>query len=177
MEHFDAEEFLRLVEKYKVTTAQLVPTMFVRMLKLPEEVRSRYDVSSLRGAIHAAAPCPIDGQGADDRLVGADPDRVLRRHRGQRRHLSTSQRMAAANGLGRPRAWSARCSIFDEDGKELPPGETGTVYFADAPAFEYHNDPEKTAKRATTPGAGRRSATSATSTTTATSTSPTASPS
>jgi fatty-acyl-CoA synthase/long-chain acyl-CoA synthetase len=60
MESFDAEEFLKLVEKYKITQSQLVPTMFVRMLKLPEEVRKRYDVSSLKGAIHAAAPCPID---------------------------------------------------------------------------------------------------------------------
>ena len=60
MEHFDAEEFLELVEKHKITQSQLVPTMFVRMLKLPEEVRRRYDVSSLKGAIHAAAPCPVD---------------------------------------------------------------------------------------------------------------------
>src|SRR3954462_3655277 len=60
MESFDAEEFLRLVEKHKVTQSQLVPTMFVRMLKLPDELRLRYDVSSLKGAIHAAAPCPVD---------------------------------------------------------------------------------------------------------------------
>ena len=60
MEHFDAEEFLKLVEKYKATQSQLVPTMFVRMLKLPDEVRTRYNVSSLKGAIHAAAPCPVD---------------------------------------------------------------------------------------------------------------------
>src|SRR5205823_12373927 len=60
MEHFDAEDFLKLVEKYKATQSQLVPTMFVRMLKLPDEVRMRYDVSSLKGAIHAAAPCPVD---------------------------------------------------------------------------------------------------------------------
>src|SRR5262249_39223552 len=60
MEHFDAEEFLKLVEKHKITQCQLVPTMFVRMLKLPDEVRNRYDVSTLKGAIHAAAPCPVD---------------------------------------------------------------------------------------------------------------------
>src|SRR5438445_10274017 len=60
MESFDAEQFLKLVEKHKVTQSQLVPTMFVRMLKLPEDVRARYDVSSLKGAIHAAAPCPVD---------------------------------------------------------------------------------------------------------------------
>src|SRR3981081_4076517 len=60
MESFDAEEFLALVEKHKITQSQLVPTMFVRMLKLPEEVRLRYDAPSLVGAIHAAAPCPVD---------------------------------------------------------------------------------------------------------------------
>src|SRR6202023_3057601 len=60
METFDAEEYLRLVEKHGITQSQLVPTMFVRMLKLPDEVRAGYDVSSLKGAIHAAAPCPID---------------------------------------------------------------------------------------------------------------------
>jgi len=60
MESFDAGQFLALVEKHKITQSQLVPTMFVRMLKLPEDVRLRYDVSSLKGAIHAAAPCPID---------------------------------------------------------------------------------------------------------------------
>src|SRR5262249_57857896 len=60
MEAFDAEEFLQLVERHRVTLAQLVPTMFVRMLKLPEPVRRRHDLSSLRGAIRAAAPCPVD---------------------------------------------------------------------------------------------------------------------
>src|SRR5438445_13479141 len=60
MESFDAEAFLKLVEKHGITQSQLVPTMFVRMLKLPDDVRLRYDVSSLNGAIHAVAPCPID---------------------------------------------------------------------------------------------------------------------
>ena len=59
MEHFDAEEFLKLVGKHRITHTQLVPTMFVRFLKLPDEVRLGYDVSSLKCAIHAAAPCPV----------------------------------------------------------------------------------------------------------------------
>ena len=59
MEHFDAEEYLGYVEKYNITHSQLVPTMFVRMLKLPVEVRERYNLSSLKVAIHAAAPCPV----------------------------------------------------------------------------------------------------------------------
>jgi long-chain acyl-CoA synthetase len=59
METFDAERFLQLVQDYKVTHSQLVPTMFSRMLKLPADVRSRYDLSSLEIAVHAAAPCPV----------------------------------------------------------------------------------------------------------------------
>ena len=64
MERFDAEQFLALIEKHRVTVAQLVPTMFVRLLKLPEEVRRRYDISSLKAVIHAAAPCPVDVKAA-----------------------------------------------------------------------------------------------------------------
>ena len=60
MEHFDPEEFLALVERYQVTCTQVVPTMFIRMLKLPEEVRTNYDVTSLTSVVHAAAPCPVD---------------------------------------------------------------------------------------------------------------------
>ena len=59
MERFDPVRFLALVEKYRVTHSQLVPTMFSRMLKLPEDVRRRYDLSSLECAVHAAAPCPV----------------------------------------------------------------------------------------------------------------------
>src|SRR3546814_14028676 len=59
MEHFDPEEYLRLVEEHRITFSQVVPTMFIRMLKLPDEARSRYDVSSLKTVVHAAAPCPV----------------------------------------------------------------------------------------------------------------------
>ncbi|MDQ3469636.1 MAG: AMP-binding protein, partial [Actinomycetota bacterium] len=62
MEHFDAEDFLRLIERHRVTHTQVVPTMFVRLLKLPADVRARYDVSSLRAVVHAAAPCPVPGK-------------------------------------------------------------------------------------------------------------------
>src|SRR5437764_15080343 len=60
MERFDAEQALALIERERVTHAQFVPTHFVRMLKLPEEVRARYDLSSLRTVVHAAAPCPVE---------------------------------------------------------------------------------------------------------------------
>ena len=103
MEHFDPSEALALIERYRVTHSQLVPTMFVRMLKLPEDVRARYDVSSHRVAIHAAAPCPVEVKRADDRVVGPDHPRVLRRHRGQRRHVHRQRGVARAPGLGRAR--------------------------------------------------------------------------
>jgi fatty-acyl-CoA synthase/long-chain acyl-CoA synthetase len=146
MEHFDAEEFLKLVEKYKVTQSQLVPTMFVRMLKLPDDVRKRYDVSSLKGAIHAAAPCPVDVKA---RMIDWWGPILIEYYAGSEGNgvtVSTSQQWLTHRGtVGR--AVVGKVRILDENDEELPPGEIGTVYFADAPAFTYHNDPEKT-KRA-----------------------------
>ena len=79
MRKFDAEDVLRLIEKHRVTHAQFVPTMFVRMLKLPEAVRRRYDVSSLQCVIHAAAPCPVDVKHQMMDVVRPDHPRILRR--------------------------------------------------------------------------------------------------
>ena len=104
MESFDPERYLALVEKWGVTHSQLVPTMFSRMLKLPEEVRNRYDLSSLEIAIHAAAPCPVAGEGRHDQMVGADHPRILRRHRRPGLHRLQQRR----NGLPIA-ARSARC--------------------------------------------------------------------
>jgi long-chain acyl-CoA synthetase len=103
MESFDPEEFLRLVERHKVTHSQLVPTMFVRMLKLPGEVRRRYEVSSLKVAIHAAAPCPVDvkawmidwwGPILIEYYAGSEGNGVT---------VSTSAQMADPSRHGRPR--------------------------------------------------------------------------
>ena len=79
MEQFDPERALALIEEHRVTHSQWVPIMFIRMLKLPEEVRARYDVSSMQFAIHAAAPWPDRDQGEDDRVVGRGDRGVLRR--------------------------------------------------------------------------------------------------
>ena len=146
MEHFDAEEFLKLVEKHKVTQSQLVPTMFVRMLKLPEEVRKRYDVSSLKGAIHAAAPCPIDVKAKMIEWWGPILIEYYAGSEGNGVTVSTSQQWLTHRGtVGR--AVVGKIKILDENDQEAPTGQIGTVYFADAPVFTYHNDPEKT-KRA-----------------------------
>jgi acyl-CoA synthetase (AMP-forming)/AMP-acid ligase II len=146
MEAFDAEEFLRLVEKYKVTQSQLVPTMFVRMLKLPAEVRSRYDVSSLQGAIHAAAPCPVDVKARMIEWWGPILIEYYAGSEGNGVTVSNSQQWLDHRGtVGR--AVVGKVKILDDNDQELSPGQIGTVYFADAPVFSYHNDPDKT-KRA-----------------------------
>jgi long-chain acyl-CoA synthetase len=146
MEHFDADEFLRLVERHNVTQSQLVPTMFVRMLKLPDEVRRRYDVSSLKGAIHAAAPCPVDVKA---RMIDWWGPILIEYYAGSEGNgvtVCTSQQWLAHRGsVGR--AVVGKIKILGENDQEMPTGEIGTVYFADAPVFTYHNDPEKT-KRA-----------------------------
>jgi long-chain acyl-CoA synthetase len=144
MEKFDPETFLDLVEQHRVTQTQLVPTMFVRMLKLPEEVRHRYDVSSLRGAVHAAAPCPVEVKAAMidwwgpilvEYYAGTEANGVT---------LATSADWLSHRGsVGR--AILGTLKILGEDGEELPVGETGAVYFADGLPFAYHNDPDKTA--------------------------------
>jgi long-chain acyl-CoA synthetase len=134
MESFDAEEFLRLVEKHKITQSQLVPTMFVRMLKLPEEVRTRYDVSSLKGAIHAAAPCPIDVKAKMIEWWGPILIEYYAGSEGNGVTVSTSQQWLTHRGtVGR--AVVGKVKILDENNRELPARQIGTVYFADAPVF------------------------------------------
>jgi long-chain acyl-CoA synthetase len=145
MEHFDAEEFLRLVPKYKITHTQVVPTMFVRFLKLPDEVRLRYDVSSLRCAIHAAAPCPIPTK---EKMIGWWGPIVWEYYGGTEGNgltmCNATEWMAHKGTVGR--AVLGTVKICDEDGNELPQGEAGTIYFADGRPFEYHKDPKKTAE-------------------------------
>jgi fatty-acyl-CoA synthase/long-chain acyl-CoA synthetase len=146
MESFDAEEFLKLVEKHKITQSQLVPTMFVRMLKLPQQVRQAYDVSSLKGAIHAAAPCPVDVKAKMIEWWGPKLIEYYAGSEGNGVTVSTSQQWLEHRGtVGR--AVVGKIKILDDNDEELSTGQIGTVYFADAPVFSYHNDPEKT-KRA-----------------------------
>src|ERR1700709_1581309 len=139
MEHFDAEEFLKLVEKYKITQSQLVPTMFVRMLKLPEEVRTRYNVSSLKGAIHAAAPCPVDVKAKMIEWWGPILIEYYAGSEGNGVTVSTSQQWLDHRGtVGR--AVVGRVRILDENRAELPAGQIGHGYFGAAPGFSYPND-------------------------------------
>jgi long-chain acyl-CoA synthetase len=143
MESFDAAQFIELVERHKVTHSQLVPTMFVRMLKLPDEVRQRYDVSSLRCAIHAAAPCPVDVKTKMIDWWGPVLVEYYAGSEGNGLTFCNSQEWLDHRGtVGR--AVMGTVKILDENDREAPTSEIGTVYFADGPEFTYHNDPEKT---------------------------------
>jgi acyl-CoA synthetase (AMP-forming)/AMP-acid ligase II len=143
MEHFDAEEYLRLVDEYDITHSQVVPTMFVRMLKLPEETRAKYDVSSLECVIHAAAPCPVPvkqqmiewfGPVIREYYAGSEGNGFV--------YCDSAAWLAHPGTVGSP--IGCVLHIVGEDGEEVPQGESGTVYFEGGAEFEYHNDPEKT---------------------------------
>jgi fatty-acyl-CoA synthase len=145
MERFDPEQCLQLIERHHVTHGQFVPTMFVRMLKLPDDVRAGYDMSSLRAVVHAAAPCPIE---VKRRMIGWWGPIILEYYastEGAGGTMITSDDWLAHPGsVGRPIAGVPE--VLDDDGKELPPGEIGTIWFAGGLTFEYHNDPDKTAE-------------------------------
>ena len=116
------------------------------MLKLPPEVRARYDVSSLKSVFHAAAPCPVPVKEQMIAWWGPIDPRVLRRHRGQRLLHHQLAGVAGPQGLGRPAALTAEVQICDEDGEALPPRTEGMVFFEGGGQFEYHGDPAKTAE-------------------------------
>ncbi|MEQ9643042.1 MAG: AMP-binding protein [Alphaproteobacteria bacterium] len=144
MEHFDAEQALALIQKHRCTHSQWVPTHFVRMLKLPAEARETYDVSSMRVAIHAAAPCPAQvkqqmiewwGPVLFEYYAGTEGNGFVA--------IGSKDWLEHKGSVGR--ALVGVLHIVDDEGNELPPGEAGTIYFADGNEFAYHNDPEKTA--------------------------------
>ncbi len=145
MEHFDPEEALKNIEKYRANCSQWVPTMFVRMLKLPEEVRKKYDVSSMKSAIHAAAPCPIDvkkkmiawwGPVLHEYYAGTEGNGFC--------YVNSADWLTHPGTVGK--SLLGEIHICGEDGKEVPVGEEGVIYFASENQFEYHNDKEKTAQ-------------------------------
>jgi len=146
MEKFDPVECLAAIERYKVTSAQFVPTMFVRMLKLDPAERARHDLSSLKMAIHAAAPCPVEVKRQMIEWWGPILMEYYAGTEGNGSTIITSEQWLAHPGsVGKSAI--ATVHICDEEGKELPTGEAGTVYF-ELPRmpFEYHGDPDKTRK-------------------------------
>lgn len=143
MEKFDPEQALALIEKYKVNASQWVPTHFVRMLRLANSVRHRYDLSSLKLAIHAAAPCPIPvkeqmiqwwGPVLYEYYAGTEGNGMTA--------ITSTQWLEKKGSVGK--AVYGELHICDEQGNEIGPNIDGTVYFGGAKEFFYHNAPEKT---------------------------------
>jgi acyl-CoA synthetase (AMP-forming)/AMP-acid ligase II len=156
MEQFDPRQFLRLIADYGITHTQVVPTMFVRLLKLSRDERDAADLSSLVSCVHASAPCPVWAK--EQMIEWWDPLGVA---------ITEYYGGTELNGLTfiYPEEWMrkkgsvgksilGRIRILDETGAELPPGQIGSVYFADGGQFEYHNDSDKTASTFAPDGGG-----------------------
>ncbi len=143
MDRFDAQHALQLMARHRVTHSQWVPTMFNRLLALPPEVRAAHDLSSLRVAIHAAAPCPVPLKQA---MLDWWGDVLIEYYAGSEGCGTTT--ITSAEWRQRPgsvgRASNGQLHILDDDGRELPPGEIGQIYFSGGGTFEYLNDPDKT---------------------------------
>jgi acyl-CoA synthetase (AMP-forming)/AMP-acid ligase II len=144
MEHFDPEQALRLIERHRVTFSQWVPTMFIRMLKLPRAVRDAYDVSSQRVAAHSAAPCPVE---VKRQMIEWWGPILLEYYGATEGHggtqIDSREWLEHPGSVGRPTYGSVH--IVDDEGRELPPREVGTVYFRGGASFEYHKSDDKTA--------------------------------
>jgi long-chain acyl-CoA synthetase len=148
MPRFDPEEFLRLVQDERIDTIFMVPTMFIRLMKLPEAVRRKYDVSSLHHVIHAAAPCPADVKRAMIEWCGP----VIYEFYGSTESgavtFANSEDALKKPGTVGKIAPGAELRFIGEDGRMLPQGEVGEIYsrIAGNPDFTYHNKPEKRAE-------------------------------
>jgi long-chain acyl-CoA synthetase len=144
MERFDPERALALIEQHRITHSQWVPTMFIRMLKLPEEVRARYDVSSMEVIVHAAAPCPVAAKRGIIEWFGPIVHEYYAGTEGNGFVYCNSEDWLAHPGTVGTSILGP-LHICDDEGEEVPVGEVGTVWFESAAQFEYHNDPDKTA--------------------------------
>ena len=144
MERFDAEEFLAAVERWSVTHTQVVPTMLVRMLKLPGERRLAHDVSSLTSVLHAAAPCPVEAKRQVIEWLGPVISEYYAGTEGNGFcYCDSEQWLAHPGSVGAP--INCEVHIVDEaTGEEVPTGDEGVVYFSGGNTFEYHLDDEKT---------------------------------
>jgi long-chain acyl-CoA synthetase len=142
---FSAEEALKMIQDYKVNTAHMVPAMFIRILDLPEETRKKYDMSSLRKVMHAAAPCPVDVKRKIIDYFG--PGVVWEYYGGSEgggTMITDAEWLKKPGSVGKP--WPmAEVRIYDDDNRLLPPHQLGTIYMtAGSFGFEYHKDKKKT---------------------------------
>ena len=144
---FKEEELLALIEAHRISHVHMVPTMFVRLLRLEEEAKRRYDVSSLERVIHGAAPCPAD---VKRRMIEWWGPVIVEYYGATETGAVTFNDSAEAlrkpGTVGRPLP-GGRVRVYDDDGKPLGPGEVGEIFLwiDDFPNFTYHNNPEKRA--------------------------------
>lgn len=143
MEKFDAERYLHLIEQHRVTHSQVVPTMFVKMLKLPENVRARHDVSSLKAVIHAAAPCPV---AVKEQMIGWWGPILFEYYSATEgagfTAINSSEWLDKKGSVGKSILGEIR--VIDDEGRLLPPGCEGRIFFHGGPPVSYHNSPDKT---------------------------------
>ena len=143
MERWDAERVLQRIESEGVTTTHMVPTQFHRLLLLPEGVRRRYDTSSLRRVLHAAAPCPVELKRRMLEWWGPVIWEYYGATEGGGTLVGPEEWLARPGTVGR--AWAgAEIRVLDDDGRPCPPGQPGTVYMKLVQDFEYKGDAEKT---------------------------------
>jgi long-chain acyl-CoA synthetase len=144
MEKWDAERALELIDRYRVTDVAMVPTQLHRLMALPDDVRARYDVSSLRQVIHAAAPCPIELKWRLFEWLGPVVYEFYGASEGGGTIAKPQDWLAHPGTVGKP--WpGADIKVLDDDGNEVPPGTVGTVYLKLMGEFAYKGDPDKTA--------------------------------
>lgn len=145
MDRFDPENSLRLIEKYGITHSQWVPTMFVRLLKMPDVLREQYDLKSMQMAVHAAAPCPID---IKQKMIAWWGNIIHEYYSGTENNGFTSigsdEWLSHPGSVGQSKLGIPH--ICDESGQEVATGVEGEIYFENGHQFVYHNDPEKTAQ-------------------------------
>ena len=145
MDKFDAETALQLIERYRINNTHVVPTMFYRILQLPDEVRLHTDISSLRSVVHAGAPCSVEVKRRMLDWLGPRVYEYYGASEGSASRISPQEWLLHPGSVGRP-LQGVTVKIFNEGGQELPPGEVGLVYFSTpGRSFEYYKDPEKTA--------------------------------
>ena len=144
MRRFDAERCLHMIEDHRMTHGLFVPTMFVRMLKLPPQTRKAVDMSSINGVVHAAAPCPVEikrqmlewwGPVIHELYGGSDGGGIT--------WVTPNEWTTHPGTVGR--SLTGTIHVCDDDQRELPPGEVGTIWFSDVPRITYHNAPELSA--------------------------------
>ncbi len=145
VDRWTPEGTLRLIQEHGITTSHMVPTMFHRLLQLPEDERSRFDTSSLRSVIHAAAPCPVEVKRKMIEWWGPVIYEYYAATEGGGAYVKPKDWLEHPGTVGQPFP-GATLKIFDDDGDELPAGEVGTVYMGSpgGATFEYFKDEEKT---------------------------------